>query len=77
MEKCSCGKSGSYAIRGLPLCAEHYIEALEHSAHIVVMVWPVDDGPRMTVDDLVQLWQERKANEKLESLDPRLASRGS
>jgi hypothetical protein len=40
---CSCGVPAQHEIRGTRLCSEHYIEALEHSAHI--LSW-VNDGNR-------------------------------
>ena len=30
-----CAQPARYEIRGVQKCTEHYIEALEHSAHIV------------------------------------------
>jgi hypothetical protein len=33
-----CGKKSTHSIRHIKLCTEHYIEALEHSAHIVSLV---------------------------------------
>lgn len=32
---CSCGAKATREIRDVPLCAEHYLEALEHGAMIV------------------------------------------
>lgn len=31
----SCNKEAIYDIRGIKMCSDHYIEALEHSADIV------------------------------------------
>lgn len=34
--KCACGENSVHQIRGVPLCAPHAIEALEHGADLVV-----------------------------------------
>ena len=39
-----CTKDAPYEIRGIHKCAEHYIEALEYSAHITSFVVG-DDHP--------------------------------
>lgn len=39
-----CKQPMRASIRGIPKCAEHYIEALEHSAHITSFVTG-DDHP--------------------------------
>ena len=38
----SCKQLASHPIRGLKACTEHYIEALEHSAHITSLVSGLD-----------------------------------
>jgi len=30
----NCSRAASYSLSGFDMCVEHYIEALEHSAHV-------------------------------------------
>lgn len=41
-----CGIEAPYVIRGTHLCPEHYIEALEHSAHLDFGQLGVDSLPK-------------------------------
>lgn len=34
-----CSQFANHELRGFPMCAEHYIEALEHSAHLDFGQW--------------------------------------
>ena len=35
----ACGKKATRELRGIPMCDEYYIEALEHSAHLDFGQW--------------------------------------
>jgi hypothetical protein len=52
---CSCGNPAPYEIRGTALCLEHYIEALEHSAHLVSLVTGADYSIRYVEPSSVSL----------------------
>jgi len=67
-----CGAAAPHELLGLRACTPHYVEALEHSAHIVLKPRPqlqrelrlwVDDRLGVLVDVIAKRGQEKKRSE--------------
>lgn len=59
-----CAEPGRKELRGLRMCVGHYIEALEHSAHLNFGSWNGQDassfGDMRMRHVLEGLWKERR-----------------
>lgn len=47
-----CSRNAPYRLRGLRMCAEHYIEALEHGGHLDFGQWDGKDDKQWLIEEV-------------------------